>query len=67
MKFKPFPYSDLLAAVADGKEFAVGVADQPESPTKYRLAVVERRRGNMVGKGRGRMTLLTHKTYVESS
>lgn len=37
---KPFPYSDLLAVVADGKEFAVGIADQPKSPTKYSLAVV---------------------------
>lgn len=59
MKFKPFPYSDLLAAVADGKEFAVGVADQPESPTKYSLAVVEGRKGNTVGRGRARTTLDT--------
>lgn len=34
---RPFPYSDLLAVVADGKEFAAGIADQPKSSTKYSL------------------------------
>lgn len=67
MKCKPFPYSDLLAVVADGKEFAAGIADQPKSPTKYSLAVVGGRKANIVGTARARTTLLTHKTYVESS
>lgn len=40
MKCKLFPYSDLLAVAADGKEFAAGIADQPKAPTKYSLALV---------------------------
>lgn len=45
MKCKPFPYSDLLAVAADGKEFAAGIADQPKSPTKYSLALVGGKEG----------------------
>lgn len=67
MKCKPFPYSDLLAVVADGKEFAGGIADQPKSPTKYSLAVVRGRRGNIVRWGRAKTTLLTLKPHIESS
>lgn len=40
LKFKPFPYSDLLAIIADWKEFAVGIAVQPKSSAKYSLSVV---------------------------
>lgn len=45
MKCKPFPYSDLLAVAADGKEFAMGIADQPKSPTKYSLALAGGKEG----------------------
>lgn len=49
---RPFPYSDLLAVAADGKEFAVRIADQPKSPTKYSLPYSEREgRGNTAGGG----------------
>jgi len=61
------PYSDLLAVVADGKEFAEGIADQPKSPTKYSLAVMGGRRQNIPRRRGARTILLTHKTYAERS
>lgn len=66
MKCKPFPYSDFLAVAADGKEFAVGIADQPKSPAKYSLALVGGKEGKYGGEEESREYSI-HKTYVESS
>lgn len=49
---RPFPYSDLLAVAADGKEFAVRIADQPKSPTKYSLPYSEQGEGEYSRRGR---------------